>query len=586
MHGGKMKTPLVVIRSVGAGLLRTNNQAALYSTVLRRMTLLGVIVAVGVTIRVWNLNKESPYGDEIVSLQHLNAPDLATFLSRERHDDLPMTPLYFTIEYYWDRLAGGSLPAMRCLSLIFAAATMLMIYVLGSALYDTTAGLVASVCAALSISQIYYAVEVRPYALVILLALVSGYALWRGLHEGKRRWWALNVAANILIMWAHLFATLFIFGQGCYLLAHWAREKTSRSFPSSTWERAAKPLLLWGGLQAPSVLLLFQWVRSINFAEFEVAAQWRDKMVHTYLMPLGDFLLFCGAGVPTFRDVTAFGGQHMGGIMWRIFLPILLCVFAATLYRWWRRQPGQERTMSAAGRQEAASGDAFCFLFPWLVIPSAALFLISAGVYACHSSRYVIYGSIPFLIFVGAAVSFLRRPALQILAVTFLISLYSFNLYAHPGPWRHDFKSAAAFLQTHMSKRDTLVFYHLSGGLGLEYSMTLSNSTAGGKDGNEPGSGVLPATVKGMREFTELLAYVNARPDLASAAPIWLFISHHRDLEPETKQLEQAFGRNGQSVSKWQFGYVRPIILYRMAPRAPVQSIPSRRRLPTVQPPT
>jgi hypothetical protein len=323
-------------------------------------------------------------------------------------------------------------------------------------------------------------------------------------------------------------------------------------------------LLLWGGLQAPSVLLLFQWVRSINSAELEVAAEWRNKMVHTYLMPLGDFLLFSGAGVPTFRDVTAFRGQQMGGIMWRVFLPILLCVFAATFFRWQRRRPRQERTT-----------DAFCFLFPWLVIPSAALFLISAGVYACHSSRYVIYGSIPFLIFVGAAVSFLRRPALQILAVMFLISLYSFNLYAHPGPWRHDFKSVAAFLKTHMSKSDALVFYHVSAWPGLEYCMALSNSAAGEKDGNEPGLGVLPATVKGMREFTEVLAYLGARPDLASSTPIWLFMSHYGDLEPETKQLEQAFDRNGQSASKWQFGYVRPIILYRIAPRAHVQNIPS-----------
>ena len=486
------------------------------------------IVAVGVLLRVWNLDNERPYWDEIVSLKHLDAPCLTTFLAQERFDDPPMVPGYFTMEYFWARLTGGSVVGMRWLSVLLGTASIIMIFVLGTALYDAVVGLVAALCVALSVTHIYYATEIRPYALVMLLSLVSAFALLRGLRENGKRWWVVNIACNILVMWTHLFTVFFLLAQGGYLLAHSIRHRRLPRF------------VLWGLAQFPSVVLLLFWVRSIDHTRLDVAAVWRLKVVHSYLQLLGDFLLCIGAGVPTFRDVVAFGHQNIGGIMWRVFLPILLWAIVATFIVWWRSRPRSDPSVAA-----------FWFLFPWLVVPPAALFLVSACVYTCHSSRYIMSSSIPFAILVGAAVKHLRIRALQIVAVCFLIGIYGFNVYLHPGPWRHDFRSVSTFLKSHMEKDARLLVYHTVDVDALQF---------------EGGSGVFPETVKRFGELDEVRDFFASGQFREITTPAWLVLALRVSPGRDVEAVESAIEASAKAVDRYQFGYVRPVWVFRVEP--------------------
>jgi len=489
---------------------------------------LACIVAGGLAVRVTHLGRECPYWDEIASLDHLNAPDLPTFLRQERVDDPPMVPFYFAVEYCWARCTGGSVLAMRWLSVICGVAGIVMIYLLGALLYDSLVGLVAALCFSLSVTHVYAAAEIRPYALLMLLAMGSAYALARALRGDGPRWWAVNVVCNVLIMWTHLFSVLFLAAQGCYLLVRCVREKALSRF---AW---------WALAHVPSAILLLFWVRSIDRAQLEVAAVWRLKMVHSYLMPLGDFLLCIGAGVPTFRDVPAFGPLHMGGILWRVFLPVLPWVMLATFLAWRRKRPEPDRAVAS-----------FWFLLPWLVIPPAALFLVSALVYSCHSSRYVMYSAIPFAIFTGVAVKFLRTRSLRILAVCFLIGIYGFNLYAHPGPWRHDFRGAADYLKLHMAKDDALMVYHAVDIAALRF---------------DRGDGFFPETVKGFGELSEARDYFATELKQHPTTRTWFVLGQRVDSQRDIEAVTSAIKENAAWVHVRRFGYVRPVYVFQIDP--------------------
>ncbi len=491
---------------------------------------LAAIVAAGIAVRGWHLDRECAYWDEVASLQHLDAPNLGAFLRLERRDDPPMVPAYFALEYCWAALSGGSVVAMRLLSLALATANILLMYLLASTLYDAVAGLVAALGFALSVTHVYYALEIRPYSLVMFLALISGYSLWRALQEERAHWRALNIAANILLMWTHLFTVFFLFAQGVYLLARCVRRKTPGR------------LVRWALWQAPSAALLLWWVMRLDMPKLEVAAAWREKLVHSYLMPLGDFLLFAGAGVPTFRDVAAFGGWNMGGILWRVSLPILLFSGVMT-FRCWRMTRLDEQPRARK------SVEAFWFLFPWLVLPTIALFLVSSQVYACHSSRYVMYGGIPFLALVGAAVSFTPGRIPRFLAVLFLAGLYGYNLYAHPGPWRHDFRHANVFLHSEMGPHESLVVYHLADVTPMRFNWAWEG---------------FPGDVRGAVSLQEAREFCTRPLESGDAPRLWLVLLLHENPEPEIRALESALHAHAKSVLKWQFGYVRPILLYRI----------------------
>lgn len=385
-----------------------------------------VMLLLGFALRVWGLGEECPHWDEVASLRHLNASSLAEFLAELRNSDPPMTPVYFTIEYFWATLTGGSVLAMRSLSVLLSCISFPLFFLLARSLCGTAGALAGTLAFAMSIGQIYYAQEIRPYALILVITLLSAMALWRAQVEAKTRWWPVNVGCNILLMWTHLFTVFFLVSQGVFLLLRLAARQCR-----------LRTVLFWVLAQCPSVALILLWVSSIDAKSLEVAASWRDQIHHSYLQLLGDFLLFCGAGVPMFRDLPAWSnGLNMGGVMWRFFGCVAGMYLILSIYRC-RREPGERTKM--------------IFLVTWAAVPSVTQFLVSALVYSCHGSRYVLYGSLPLLMMIGGSAGFLRHSSAKVLMAALMVGIYSVNLCAHPKPWRPD----SARVLEQIAARDT-----------------------------------------------------------------------------------------------------------------------------------
>lgn len=493
------------------------------------------IMAIGAILRLWELGNESAYSDEVASLQHLSAPTLTEFLRRERISDPPMTPLFFILEYGWARVTGGSLYGIRLLSVALGLSCIPLLFVLSREFYGAAGGLAAAGLFSVSLTQVYYAQEVRPYALILLLALVSGLSLWRAAHGGRLSW-AVNALANMALMWTHLFTVLFLLAQGSYLALTALRDRRPMR---AVW---------WVLAHAPSTVLLALWVRSMDHASLEVAAAWRHGIVHSYLQPLGDFLLFAGAGVPIFRDVPAIGAINAGSIMWRFYAAVLLLNLLLTGLHW------RKAAAHAEDSRRLLSLEGPYFLWTWTLAPTIILFLFSALVYACHSSRYVLYSSIPFCILAGGTVALLRRRTIQALLAAALLLANVLVHVAYPRPWRPDITGAAHFLAKQDIPPETPVVVHIMADVP---SMSFNGPPAVNK-----------LRLHGENTLDDVVHYFSeAGPGKETR---WLVVFQHQLSDRAIAETEDDIEKRGWSLEKTAFGYANPIYVYRVCRNTPV----------------
>ncbi len=212
--------------------------------------LIAAVAVLTVLLRCIHLSEQSVWYDEYITVRFTNAPSLMECLRQQLQWDWHMVPVYHTLEYYTAQWSGGSLVAVRGLSVLFAAGAAVFLYLIGRRMFGRWAGTVAAVLFAMSPFHIFHGQEIRPYALVTLLALCSVYALVRAVSGDGRRWWALHLAANVLLMWTHLLAAIFLAPAGLLLLLTGFRK----------WKRN----LGWGVAHIAVILLVLLWIAALQ----------------------------------------------------------------------------------------------------------------------------------------------------------------------------------------------------------------------------------------------------------------------------------------------------------------------------------
>lgn len=365
---------------------------------------LGLILATGAALRLWNLRGECAWYDEVLSLQHLDAPSLRVFWDRLAQADPPcvLAPGYFTVEYLWGQVFGTSVLSLRGLSLLCGLACIPLLYCIGRRLYGWRAGLVAALCLAWSMPHVYYAQEVRMYAFVSCLCLISMLSLLLALERVRGAWWILHGAANLLLLWSNVFTGLFIVVQGLFLLG-FHRDR-----------RAA--LFCWGLVHASFCALLgaMYATHSVNSAFWMPQPSWRELV--------NAFIVFTGGRYSNENPAAylPFGVT----LDWGLAALLGLCALVA-----------------APARPGALRGTRF-LVYAWLVAPPVLLFLAAVLWKPCFLYRYVLYASFPLYLLTGAAMVRMRRMhAIPLLFA--LLTLYAYQCSPRfTTPFRPDYRAA------------------------------------------------------------------------------------------------------------------------------------------------
>jgi len=139
-------------------------------------------------------------------------------------------PLHHTLVWLCARAFGDSEAALRLPSLIAGVALIPMVFAAGRALYDRRTGLVAAVLATIAPIVVWYSQEARMYALLMLLAVVAVWALYRAIETGSARYWAPYALASAAMIWTHYFAILLVLVlQGALVVMVWRRRRWESS---------------------------------------------------------------------------------------------------------------------------------------------------------------------------------------------------------------------------------------------------------------------------------------------------------------------------------------------------------------------
>ena len=134
--------------------------------------------------------------------------------------------LYYVILHWWRLLFGSSEISLRLPSVIFATATVPLIYALGAELSDRRVGLLAALMLTVNVSCIQYAQYARSYTMVGMLVTLSSLLFVRSIKRISPARFAGYVIAGPWCAYAHLFGTLILPGQWLSLFLFQTDRKT------------------------------------------------------------------------------------------------------------------------------------------------------------------------------------------------------------------------------------------------------------------------------------------------------------------------------------------------------------------------
>ena len=137
--------------------------------------LLLLILALAAGLRFYNLGGQSLWSDEGNSVA-LATRSLAQIAQDTAHDIHP--PLYYWLLRLWTTLFGLSEVAVRSLSALLGTLLVLVIYGLGTRMFNRLTGLAAAFIAAIAPFQVYYSQEARMYVLVALETALAVLIFW------------------------------------------------------------------------------------------------------------------------------------------------------------------------------------------------------------------------------------------------------------------------------------------------------------------------------------------------------------------------------------------------------------------------
>ena len=135
------------------------------------LALIAILLA-AIGIRLWGLDAQSLWHDEVLTTLSASVPFTQVAESVEKNENKP--PGYFFVINLWAHAFGMSEFSLRLPSVLFGVASVWVMYLLGRDLFDDRRiGLIAALLLTFSRFHIAYSQEARTYSLWFLLLLLS-----------------------------------------------------------------------------------------------------------------------------------------------------------------------------------------------------------------------------------------------------------------------------------------------------------------------------------------------------------------------------------------------------------------------------
>ena len=175
-----------------------------------------LLTALAAAVRCATLSYQSLWLDEIYTVVEAGRPWgtllLNLFLPQQGY------PLYILGMRLWIVLLGTGEAALRLPSALAGIATVPLLYLLGRRTFGRAAGLVAATLLALSPLAIWYSLEAKAYALLLLVTVVAWLLLWEAVEQGGRWRWLGWAGITLIGLSVHRLFILSLLGQLVYIV--------------------------------------------------------------------------------------------------------------------------------------------------------------------------------------------------------------------------------------------------------------------------------------------------------------------------------------------------------------------------------
>jgi len=330
----------------------------------------------------YRLGKTSLWTDESASFvfARLSWHDLGVAV---RSRDVFFTG-YYSLLHLWMSF-GSNEAVLRMPSVIAAVIALPCMYALGSRMFGPRAGLVAMMLLGSNNLFILHVREARPYAWLVLVAILSSLMFLRVLDSRKPSDVAWYVAASVFGIYVHIFAFLVPISHGVSLVF----------FPGKRpWKPFVFALAAITAMMVP-LLILTSGEESASGCDFAGHGNPRDLIYF--------FRIFCGSKTSA----------------------VLYAALGAGVYLRYRLQRSR-----AVGKGDLPLGHtlvdpdaySYAFLLCWMLVPPCVTLVVSHFV-PLFKEIYLLVSLSPLLLLVAATLASIRDARIVVVATLLFVTL-------------------------------------------------------------------------------------------------------------------------------------------------------------------
>jgi len=397
----------------------------------KELLLLGLIIAVGSFLRIYNLGTESIWWDESTSVD-FSSGSLYSIITGTAGRNNP--PLYWILLHFWIKFFGTSEAAIRSLSAVFGIFAIFVTYLVGKELFNRRVGLITSFISAISYFHIYYSQEARPYALLLLSSLLLYLFFIKILKSNKNRYYLFYLVTIWLIGYTHIYGFFVIASQVLIFLIFWYKYKPLTVRLVITWIISLVgllPLVRLLGSKTINIVENGLWIHRPNFnnilntfTTFAGYGKYNEYLITIFIAFVLFGLIFSGRREGNWIIGKPFGYLQKGN--WKTWL---------------------------------TSCEYLLILLIWLSVPIIIPYLISLYITPIYVTRYTMGASPALFLLVSKGIDnlSLKKLIYPVLAVITIISSYGLYYY-YVNDVKTQWREAVEYVELHSQENDILIF--------------------------------------------------------------------------------------------------------------------------------
>jgi hypothetical protein len=393
----------------------------------RTWIILTAILAAALGARLISLTHEAVWYDELIIVVPLDSPNVVEYL-RNALPRNPVPPGFIITEYFWSRLAGTGVAALRVWPLLCGITGLGVLFMLTRRLLGERTALFATLWVSFVYWHIHYSQEIRFYPLSSLFALLSVWTFVEWAVAPRPARLALHILVNVCMVWTHPLTAFLCVAQATFLLLF--RRNHLRI------------LAAWFGLHFLLALSLAAFVGFLNQDAAFAQTAWIPRPTLWGGPPSVKELVSMISGVFPSPPTNAAGCALLGVQPWTgsalIALHVAAVVYGVRGILRPRAAPASTPPGALPPRETAA------LLVLWLILPPVFVFIASYLWRPMFIVRYVLFASFPAYILLA---HFLAARPRAVMAAALALLIAHDALFYFPGPMRAPFDQVAAAIQ-------------------------------------------------------------------------------------------------------------------------------------------